>query len=78
MKKFHFEFTTDKGEVGNGKIDDVEFRLCFSKNSKGEGMWGLIRKDEKEIMSNKLAKQIYKELNKYHYKEISYLRYHEG
>ena len=72
--KFHFEFTKDLGEVGHGKIDDIEFRLQFTKNSKGEGMWGLIRKDEKEIMSNKLAKQIYKELDKYHYKTMTYLR----
>ena len=77
--KFHFEFTKDLGEVGHGKIDDIEFQLHFEKDAKGDPHWALIYVKGSERfysrgISNRISKRIYKELNKYHYKTMTYLR----
>ena len=76
MSKFHFEFTTDQGEVGHGKIDDIEFQLHYEKDAKGDPHWSLNYNPMKydDTIENNLSKRIYKELDKYHYKTITYLR----
>ena len=79
--KFHFEFTKDQGEVGHGNIDDIEFELHFQKDAKGDPHWSLFYINgssftygSDDTIENNLSKRIYKELEKYHYKTMTYLR----